>query len=80
MTTTDTDDTPPPGAGQRPENLHEAIGLLSAYPAFASLEVPHLQDFVVDLIETYPHLVLREIVTRRSDYIGKVLGSYRGEV
>ena len=74
---TATHDTPTPAATQRPAtNLAEAIDLLTKQQHYDG----ELPQFVGDLISQYPHLVLREIVTRRSDYIGKVLGSYRGEV
>ena len=77
---TTTHDTPAPAATQRPANLVEAIGLLSTKRGYSFGPVPVYLQFVQDLISEYPHLVLREIVTRRSDYIAEVLGSYRGEV
>ena len=74
-------DTPTPAAGQRPPvNLHQAIDLLTRNQAFPDFAPGHLQDFVTDLIQTYPHLVLARLVNTRSEYISKVLQSYRGEV
>ena len=77
MSTNVRNDTLTPAAGQRPPvNLAEAIQLLTKQIHYDG----ELELFVGDLISKYPHLVLREIVTRRGAYIAKVLGSYRGEV
>ena len=82
MSTNVRNDTPTPAAGQRPPaNLAEAIHLLTKQQVnrvvFWRGELP---QFVGDLINQYPHLVLREIVNRRPRYIETVLSSYRGEV
>ncbi len=89
MQTNESHDTPPVRSTQRPAaNLRQAIEALSRYPAFTSLRdnqpVTHppqvLVDFVIDLIETYPELVMAEVVRRRNKELADALGEYRGEV
>ncbi len=85
MQTNIDNDTPPVPSTQRPENLRQAVEALSRYPAFSPLNDPlihsHvLADFVIDLIETYPELVMAEVVARRNEEIAAALGEYRGEV
>lgn len=89
MTSNVRNDTPTPAAGQRPADLRSAIDVLCRYPAFAPLRgnapsnptsVGYIIDFVIDLIETYPELVMAEVVTRRNKELADALGSYRGEV
>ncbi len=80
MSTTNSDDTSPPTSSQRPASLAEAIGLLSTYPAYASIESPLLLQFVGDLIGEYPNLVMEKVIVMRSGSIAEALREYRGEV
>lgn len=80
MTTTETDDSSPVAATQRPANLAEAIGLLSTERRYSYAPSSMLLMFVIDLIERSPELVMEKVLSRRAEAIGAALRDYRGEV